>query len=147
MIEVCCALIFCNNELLAVQRGKGKNHPFQWEFPGGKVEDAETMDSCIAREIKEELQIIVDPLKKLQAVDYHYPKKHIRLIPFVCEITNTKIKLTEHIRFKWLKSSEIRNLNWQEADRELIDLNYKEILNLFRKNYKKGGENNSPSNH
>ena len=55
MIDVCCALIYHEGRLLAVQRHADTDHPNQWEFPGGKIETGETAFECIKREIKEEL--------------------------------------------------------------------------------------------
>ena len=135
MIEVCCALIFHAGQLLAVQRGSGKDHPFQWEFPGGKVEPKEDFQACIIREIKEELMLEITPIRQLKSVIHQYPNKLIRLIPWIIEIESSSIHLTEHAQSKWLKEYELDFQNWQDADRELIELNKVEILSYFRKNY------------
>ena len=134
MIDVCCALIFQQGLLLAVQRGNGHNHPFQWEFPGGKLESGESLTDCIIREIKEELQLDIQPLKQLGYTEHQYPDKLIRLIPFVCKPVSNRLQLTEHIQHKWIKTNELDSLNWQEADQWLIEQNKTEILDWFREN-------------
>ncbi|MGD9929058.1 MAG: (deoxy)nucleoside triphosphate pyrophosphohydrolase [Mangrovibacterium sp.] len=128
MIEVCCAIIFSGESVLAVQRGERSHHPYQWEFPGGKVEPGESYAECIVREIREELQVEIQPLAKLQAVEYNYPGKSIRLIPFVCQLVQGNITLTEHNHSIWISRDGLDQLNWQEADRRLLEINKSELL-------------------
>ncbi len=123
MIEVSCAIIVENNTILAVQKDGKSDHPFCWEFPGGKVKEHETAAMSIIREIAEELLIHVEIEKTLSPVEYDYGIKQIRLIPFVCRIKKGTLQLTEHADFRWLKASEIMNLNWAGADLELIRVN------------------------
>lgn len=127
MIEVTCAIIIKNSGILAVQRGAESSHPFLWEFPGGKIHADETAEQCIVREIKEELTVEIDVLYRLQAVDFDYGVKQIRLIPFICRIVSGEIVLTEHIRKCWLKADEWQTISWSGADRELILINQSEI--------------------
>ncbi|MCW0484175.1 (deoxy)nucleoside triphosphate pyrophosphohydrolase [Gaoshiqia sediminis] len=128
MIEVCCAIIFSGECVLAVQRGGESHHPYQWEFPGGKVEPGENYAECIVREIREELQVEIQPLAKLQAVEHNYPEKSIRLIPFVCQLVHGTITLTEHNHSIWISRNGLDQLNWQEADRRLLEINKSELL-------------------
>jgi len=129
--DVCCAFIFDRNLLLAVQRGPGSDHPYQWEFPGGKVEQGERYMECIIREIREELSLMVNPVEELNPVECLYPGKLIRLIPFICIPGGEQINLTEHIRHKWLRTFDLEQLNWQKADLLLIQKNRTELLNRF----------------
>ncbi len=86
MIRVTCAIIRNeDNEVLAVQRGEKTDHPFKWEFPGGKVKEGESEEECIIREIREELSIDIVICSRMEDVDYDYGKKHILLIPFICD--------------------------------------------------------------
>ena len=64
MIEVACAIIIEKEKVLVTQRSESMPHALKWEFPGGKVKEGETPESCIGREIKEELglEIRVDRL-------------------------------------------------------------------------------------
>lgn len=116
MIDVTCAIIEKNEKVLATQRARGIHLAGQWEFPGGKIENGETAEQCIIREIAEELNIRVAVLRSLQPVEYHYPDKAIRLIPFVCTVLSGQIRLTDHSDFRWLSRSELTSLDWAAAD-------------------------------
>lgn len=133
MTEVCCAIIRQKNKLLAVQRGPTNSHPFQWEFPGGKIDPDETAEHCIVREILEELNVEIEILSKLNAVEFDYGTKQINLIPFVCRIISGEIKLTEHQSMQWISLNDWEFLNWSEADQQLIMENLKELKELIIK--------------
>jgi 8-oxo-dGTP diphosphatase len=123
MIDVTCAIIRQNQNLLAVKRSRGMHLAGKWEFPGGKTEKDETTECCIAREIDEELGIGISILKPLIPVVHHYPGKSIRLIPFLCEIQSGRISLNEHEDLIWISKNELATLDWAEADRKIIKIN------------------------
>jgi 8-oxo-dGTP diphosphatase len=105
-----------DEKILAVQRSETMPQPLQWEFPGGKIKTGESEEDSLIRELKEELDITIKPLKRLMPNTHHYPDKSIELIPFVCEIVEGSIVLHEHKTMQWLKREELMNLNWCEAD-------------------------------
>ncbi len=123
MINVTCALIIQDDKILATRRSHGMHLAGKWEFPGGKLEEGETAEACIVREIQEELGIVVQPLAKLNPSEHHYPEKSIRLIPFNCAIVEGEISLLEHAELKWLDKDALRSLDWAAADRKLIEVN------------------------
>jgi 8-oxo-dGTP diphosphatase len=117
MIDVTCAIIRNeDDEVLVVQRGEGTDHPFQWEFPGGKVHQGETEEECIIREVKEELSMDIVIVSRLAIVEHDYGFKQIRLIPFVCDTLDELPFLTEHAAFKWLVPSELSDVDFSDAD-------------------------------
>jgi 8-oxo-dGTP diphosphatase len=117
MINVTCAIIRNEeNEILVVQRGEKSDHPFKWEFPGGKVKESETEEECILREISEELSLDIVICKRLAVTDYDYGIKKIRLIPFVCDTLDELPFLTEHISYKWLDPPDLKKIDLLEAD-------------------------------
>lgn len=120
MIDVCCAIIIHEGKMLAVQKGPQSSHPWKWEFPGGKVNDLETKEQYIAREIVEELCVEIEIEEQLKAIEFDYGTKPLCLIPFVCRISIGEIKLTEHIGLSWIDLKEWQSLDWAEADRQLI---------------------------
>lgn len=134
MLDVCCALIYREGCLLAVQRHADTDHPNQWEFPGGKVEPGESAVACIKREIQEELGVTVWVEAFLYPVTHDYGNKQIKLYPFVCSIQNANIDLYEHQQLVWLRHKDLDALDWQEADRELINLNHLCDLQRFWEN-------------
>jgi 8-oxo-dGTP diphosphatase len=117
MIDVTCAVIRNeDDEVLIVQRGEKTDHPFKWEFPGGKLDKNETEEECIIREIKEELSINIVIFRRLPVVEHDYGHKQIRLIPFVCDTLDDLPFLSEHIAFKWITSERLRSVDFSEAD-------------------------------
>ena len=130
MIEVCCAIILKDLKILAVQRGADSKHPYLWEFPGGKRQTDETAEQCIIREIEEELTVNMKILSRVEALEFDYGNKKINLIPFVCKIASGEIIMTEHRAQQWFNIDEWQNINWLEADRELIIRSYQTIQSL-----------------
>jgi len=117
MIDVTCAIIRNDeNQILAVQRGEKSDHPFKWEFPGGKIKKGETTEQCIIREISEELSMDIVICSSLPPVEYDYGQKKIRLFPFICDTLDELPLLSEHIGFRWLSAGELTTLDFCEAD-------------------------------
>jgi 8-oxo-dGTP diphosphatase len=117
MIDVTCAIIRNEeNEVLVVQRGELSDHPFKWEFPGGKLNRNETEEECIIREIREELSMDIVICSRMTATEYNYGIKQIRLIPFVCDTLDELPFLSEHIAFKWLNPADLKKVDFSEAD-------------------------------
>lgn len=126
-VAVTCAVIIVAGELLACQRDTDTDHPFEWEFPGGKIEHGETPEECIIREIKEELGVDVFVERMLEPIEHDYGFKKIRLIPFLCKLIAGKPRAIEHKALKWCSIKCFTDLKWCEADRKLFYLNKSEI--------------------
>ena len=117
MITVTCAIIRNDeNEVLVVRRGEESDHPFKWEFPGGKINPGETAEECIIREINEELSIGIVICNSLDPVNYDYGHKQVSLIPFVCDTLDDLPFLSEHIAFKWVSPEDLKKVDFSEAD-------------------------------
>ena len=117
MISVTCAIIEKDGKVLCAQRSEVMNLPLKWEFPGGKVEDDEYPEECLKREIREELGIEINIVERLISNKHTYPdQKCFELIPFRCSIAGGKLNVKEHKLVKWLNRSELRELDWAEAD-------------------------------
>jgi len=117
MIRVACAVIRNEEEeVLVVQRGEATDHPFKWEFPGGKRLQGETDEECIIREVGEELSMEIVIYGKLPQVEYDYGHKQIILIPFICDTLDELPFLTEHLAFKWLAAYDLNSVDFSEAD-------------------------------
>ena len=122
MINVTCAIIRNEeNEILVVQRGEKTDHPFKWEFPGGKLKENETEEECIIREVREELSLEIVICKRLAVTEYDYGFKKIRLIPFVCDTLDELPFLSEHVAYKWLDPPGLKKIDLSEADIILAD--------------------------
>ena len=117
MINVTCAVIRNEKkEILVVQRGEATDHPFKWEFPGGKLAPEESEEECVIREVEEELAMKIVICGKLATVDHDYGHKQIRLIPFICDTPNELPFLSEHLAYKWVEEKDLMTLDFSEAD-------------------------------
>jgi 8-oxo-dGTP diphosphatase len=117
MISVTCAIIRNeDNEVLVVQRGEATDHPFKWEFPGGKLTSEETEEECIIREVDEELSMDIVIFGRLPEVEYDYGIKQIKLIPFICDTLDELPFLSEHLAYKWLTVVDLMSVDFSEAD-------------------------------
>jgi len=120
MIDVSCAIILNEAEsILVVQRGKDSDHPYKWEFPGGKVDSGESPEESVIREISEELAMDIIITGILDPVEYVYSFKSVKLIPFICHTLDDEPVLTEHISFRWVSVSGLASIDLCEADVEV----------------------------
>jgi len=131
VIDVTCALIVdSQNRVLAAQRSSTMSLPLKWELPGGKIEPNETPEECLVREIKEELDIEIKILKKLQSNAHTYPNIIVNLIPFISKHVSGVISLKEHANYKWLNTNQLLDLDWAEADVPILH-NYLNTINAI----------------
>jgi A/G-specific adenine glycosylase len=92
-----------------------------WEFPGGKLEPSETLEACLAREIREELGIEIDVLQPLVSVDHAYTHFRITLHVFECRYRSGRIKLNGCDDYRWITEGELDDYAFPGADRKVID--------------------------
>jgi 8-oxo-dGTP diphosphatase len=121
MITVLCAIIRINNKILVAQRSEKMKLPLKWEFPGGKLEENEKEIDCIKREIKEEINIEIEILRRLSSSEYDYGTLKIKLIPYLANYISGDIQLSDHNDYKLLDKSELLNLDWAEADIPIVE--------------------------
>jgi len=108
-------------QVLATQRGYGE-FKGGWEFPGGKIEDGETPEAALKREIKEELAAQIQVKNLLHTIEYDYPTFHLSMQCFECELLDQKgISLLEHNAAKWLDKTNLYTVNWLPADLLILD--------------------------
>ena len=121
-LEVVAAIIVDHDEILCMQRGAYKLSYIskKYEFPGGKVEVGESLQTALMRELDEELKmdIIVDDL--FLTVDHTYPDFHIIMHGFLCHVLTRELQLTEHIDYKWLSIDKLETLDWAAADLPIV---------------------------
>lgn len=119
-IEVVAAIIVEEDKVLATQRGYGE-FPGGWEFPGGKVELGETLESALKREIKEELDVGIEIDTYIDTVEYDYPYFHLTMHCYKCRMLNGLLKLKEHEAAKWVSQNELKEVDWLAADRIVVE--------------------------
>ena len=106
--------------IFATQRGYGDLKD-GWEFPGGKIEEGETPEQAIVREIKEELDTVIKVEKYVDTIEYDYPKFHLSMDCFLCSIVEGDLVLKEHEAAKWLTKETIDSVDWLPADVTILD--------------------------
>ena len=120
-IEVACAVVVRDRKVLATRRGVNMAQPLKWEFPGGKVEQGETPQEALVREIAEELGIEIEVGIALSSVVHHYENISIELIPFLALLRKGNIQLAEHDAYCWASSEELKALDWTPADVPVVE--------------------------
>ena len=118
-IRVVAAIIVHENQVFATQRGYG-NFKGGWEFPGGKIEQGETSQEALIREIKEELDTEIEGGQLLETVEYDYPEFHLSMDCFFCSIKSGELVLKEHEAARWLTKEALDSVDWLPADKGLI---------------------------
>ncbi len=123
-IRVAAAVIKAENEkgepvIFATQRGYG-DFKGGWEFPGGKIEQGETPQQALVREIEEELETEIAVGELLDTVEYDYPAFHLSMDCFWAEILSGDLVLKEHEAARWLTREELDSVEWLPADVDLV---------------------------
>ena len=106
--------------VFATQRGYGEYKDW-WEFPGGKIEQNETPEAALVREIQEELDTVITVEDYLTTVEYDYPSFHLSMDCFWCSLKEGHLTLLEHEAAKWLPLNNLRQVHWLPADVLVIE--------------------------
>lgn len=130
-VRVVAAVIKSTNEnkepiIFATQRGYG-DFKGGWEFPGGKIEEGETPEQALKREIMEELDTEISVGELIDTIEYDYPQFHLSMDCFWCEIVSGNLVLKEHEAARWLTKEQLNDVGWLPADITLIEKIGKEI--------------------
>lgn len=92
-----------------------------WEFPGGKIEKNETVEDCIKREIKEELDLEIEVGEHLITINHNYSKFTVTLIVHICKVLKGEAKPIEAQEVRWVDISDLNQFEFPEANIEIIN--------------------------
>ena len=116
---VTAAVIERDETFLVTRRQKGVHLEGYWEFPGGKCNAGETLEMCLARELREELDVIVRVGGEVFSTTHAYPDRRIELHFFTCEIEGAPVPQAGQ-EMRWVFRSDLTTLVFPPADAELI---------------------------
>ena len=120
-IVVLAAVVERDGRLLVTRRLAGTHLPGYWEFPGGKCEPNESHERCLARELREELDVEADVGDEILTTEHAYATRSVRLHFRWCRIHGEpRAVLGQEMR--WVTREEMRALEFPDADRELLAL-------------------------
>lgn len=127
LVEVVAAVIENeNNEILCALRSPIMTLPNMWEFPGGKVEEGESLYTAIEREIKEELKCSVKAIEIIGENRHEYEKIIVNLTAIKCNLVEGEPVADEHSKLIYLKKENLESLVWAPADIPLV----KKVINI-----------------
>ena len=119
-VRVAAAIIVKDGRIFATQRGYG-DYKDWWEFPGGKLEEGESPEDALVREIREELRAEIRAGRLFDTVEYDYPKFHLVMYCYLCELVSEGLELVEHEAACWLGKNDIRAVKWLPSDIEVVE--------------------------
>ena len=130
-VRVVAAVIRKDDKIFATQRGYGEFKD-GWEFPGGKIEDGESPEQALVREIKEELDTDINVGELIDTIEYDYSNFHLSMDCFFCTVKSGALVLKEHEAAKWLTEETLDSVDWLPADEGLVE-NIRSYLREERK--------------
>ncbi|HZI31879.1 MAG TPA: 8-oxo-dGTP diphosphatase MutT [Candidatus Binatia bacterium] len=119
-IEVSAALIFRAGKLLITRRHTNSHLGGLWEFPGGKREPGETFETCLVREIREELGVEISVDELFEEIAHTYPEKSVHLKFFVCKLVVGEPQPLDCAAVRWVSREELAGFEFPAADARLL---------------------------
>lgn len=119
-IRVVAAVIRDEDKIFATARGYGEFKGW-WEFPGGKIEEGETPQQALVREIKEELDTDIKVGTIIDTIEYDYPTFHLSMDCFWASIISGNLVLKEAADARWLTKETLDSVQWLPADITIIE--------------------------
>ncbi|MCF8010292.1 MAG: (deoxy)nucleoside triphosphate pyrophosphohydrolase [Clostridiales bacterium] len=120
MIKVTAALLIKEDKILIARRNKRDKLAYKWEFPGGKIENGETPEECLKREMYEEFQIDISVGEYFGDSIYSYEHVTIKLLAYWARWDNGNLTPKVHDEFKWVSLNKLKYFDFAPADIPLI---------------------------
>lgn len=119
-IEVVAAVIEKNNKIFCARRADFGEVALKWEFPGGKINPGESHEEALVREIKEELNSIIEVIDFIKTIEYEYNTFNLTMHVYKCRLIEGNLEISEHIDSKWVEKDKLHELDFAPADIVII---------------------------
>ena len=120
-IRVTAAIMPSGRKLFIARRPQGDRLAGKWEFPGGKIQDSETPEACLIREMREEFNIVVTVYEKAGVSVYHYPHISVELLAYRTLWQSGEITLNAHDAFDWVPVRNLHQFDFAPADMPFVE--------------------------
>lgn len=94
----------------------------KWEFPGGKLEQGESAEQALVRELSEELGVDVKKMNALTTIEHDYPDRHVKLMVFRVTAFDGVANGLEDQALRWLYPTELHTLDFLQGNTAIVDL-------------------------
>lgn len=121
MKKVTAAVIEKDGKILIAKRRRGDHLEYKWEFPGGKIEPAETPEECLRRELQEEFGVETEINEYICSSKYEYGHMAIELMAYRVTHVSGDFELNSHEEILWIEPSELASFDFAEADKSVIE--------------------------
>jgi 8-oxo-dGTP diphosphatase len=120
-VEVAAGIILRGQYVLIARRFREAHLGGLWEFPGGRVESGESLEQCLVREIREELNLTIRVARPCCTVEEAYPDRHVVLHFFFCVPVQGTPEALGCAEFRWVHTGELENFEFPAADRPVLE--------------------------
>lgn len=122
VINVAVAIIKKGDRVLIGRRGPGRPYAGKWEFPGGKIDEGETPEECVRREVKEEFDVEITNVQPHGVFQHTYEDgKRYNFFTFYCEIPINIRSFPTHQEVVYVPVNDLKNFDLLEGDKKLIE--------------------------
>ncbi len=120
VVDVAAGLVFRNGRLLITQRPPGSHLAGLWEFPGGKLQQGESWEAALTRELQEELGFVASVGSLYQEITHAYPEKTVRLRFHLCQVRSGEPTPIECSDLAWVDRAQLGDFPFPPADEQLL---------------------------
>ena len=121
ILVVAAALYDAEGRVLIAQRPRGKHQAGRWEFPGGKVAPGESEAAALARELREELGILVTASRPFMRLQHTYPDRSVELSMWIVERWSGALRGLDGQELRWVAPARLADEDLLEADRPFVE--------------------------
>ena len=120
--KVAAGIVQHQGKILIAQRKKGKSLEYLWEFPGGKLEDGETLEQCLQRELMEELNLPITVREYFMTSTYTYTFGTVELNAFFADCEKGDLSFhPDHEEARWVEKKDLRKYDFPPADQPILE--------------------------